>query len=107
MMQNVIWLAYITAEQQFYYELPFQDKMTVLEAIEQSQIAQQVTLPEPLQVGIFGVKTSLDQTLQVGDRVEIYRPLSVNPKDIRRKRAQNHPVGRFAKGNRFNKKVLN
>ena len=33
--------------------------------------------------------------------VEIYRSLTINPKDIRRKRAAKNPVGRFAKGNRF------
>jgi len=59
-------------------------------------------LPEPLQLGIFGVRLKdLQQVLQVGDRVEIYRSLSINPKDIRRIRAQNNPVGRFAKGNRL------
>ncbi len=39
--------------------------------------------------------------LQAGDRVEIYRALTINPKDIRRKRAEKNPVGRYARGNRL------
>ncbi|HEX7130057.1 MAG TPA: RnfH family protein [Rhodanobacteraceae bacterium] len=39
-------------------------------------------------VGIFARKTDLRATLRDGDRVEIYRPLKIDPKDARRKRAQ-------------------
>lgn len=38
-------------------------------------------------VGIFGKLSKLDQPLQAGDRVEIYRPLIADPKEVRRKRA--------------------
>ena len=38
------------------------------------------------QVGIFGKVTTLDKTLRNQDRVEIYRPLVADPKEIRRKR---------------------
>ena len=37
--------------------------------------------------GIFGKRVALDQPLADGDRVEIYRPLIVDPKDARRMRA--------------------
>jgi len=40
-------------------------------------------------VGIFGNKVSADQMLQHGDRVEIYRPLVADPKEVRRQRALN------------------
>ena len=39
------------------------------------------------QVGIFGRKASPEQMLQAGDRVEIYRPLIADPKEVRRQRA--------------------
>ena len=39
------------------------------------------------QVGIFGKLTTLDMILRDKDRVEIYRPLIADPKEIRRKRA--------------------
>lgn len=40
-------------------------------------------------VGIFGRKASPEQILQAGDRVEIYRPLIADPKEVRRQRALN------------------
>lgn len=38
-------------------------------------------------VGIFGRLVQLDSPLRDGDRVEIYRPLTAEPKDMRRRRA--------------------
>jgi putative ubiquitin-RnfH superfamily antitoxin RatB of RatAB toxin-antitoxin module len=38
-------------------------------------------------VGIFGQKAAPDQVLRPGDRVEIYRPLLADPKEVRRQRA--------------------
>lgn len=38
-------------------------------------------------VGIFGHKTEPDQELKEGDRVEIYRVLIADPKEVRRQRA--------------------
>jgi len=38
-------------------------------------------------VGIFGAVVSLDAKLADGDRVEIYRPLAIDPKEARRRRA--------------------
>jgi hypothetical protein len=38
-------------------------------------------------VGIFGRVVSLDARLTDGDRVEIYRPLAIDPKEARRRRA--------------------
>jgi uncharacterized protein len=40
-----------------------------------------------LRAGIFGKITALDTPLKAGDRVEMYRPLTVDPKDARRRRA--------------------
>jgi len=97
-----VWVAYVTPDQQFNLAVEYQEGLTAKEAIELSGIRMQVDLPEILQLGIFGVRlTDENQILAVGDRVEIYRALTVNPKDIRRKRAENHPVGRIIKGNRF------
>ena len=38
-------------------------------------------------VGIFARRVSLDTVLRDGDRVEIYRPLTIDPKEARRRRA--------------------
>ncbi|QER40260.1 RnfH family protein [Acinetobacter suaedae] len=96
-----VWVAYATPEQQFHIAVDFIDGMTAMDAIEKSELAHLLRLPEPLQLGIFGVKVEATTLLQAGDRVEIYRALTINPKDIRRKRAAQNPVGRFIKGNRF------
>lgn len=96
-----VWVAYAAAGQQFHLAVPFAPGMTAWDAIEQSGIRQLADLPEALQLGIFGARLQdPQQPLAAGDRVEIYRALTVNPKEIRRKRAQNNPVGGFSKGNR-------
>lgn len=97
-----VWVAYVTPEQQFYIEVPFQEHMTLSDAIEQSGIVTQVNLPEDYRFGIFGVKLNDPMhLLKAGDRIEIYRPLGINPKEIRRQRAAANPVGRYCRGNRF------
>ncbi|RKG30163.1 RnfH family protein [Acinetobacter tianfuensis] len=97
-----VWVAYAAPEQQFHIAVPFQEGMTALDAIEHSGIRQQADLPEPLQLGIFGIRLpDAEQVLQAGDRVEIYRALTINPKDIRRNRAAKNPVSRYCRGNRF------
>lgn len=41
-----------------------------------------------LQPGIFGKKVSPESLLREGDRVEILRPLAIDPKEARRRRAR-------------------
>lgn len=63
---------------------------SVKEAIEVSGILEQ--MPEiDLQsqaVGIFGKRVKLNQVIQQGDRIEIYRPLRISPTEARRLRAR-------------------
>jgi putative ubiquitin-RnfH superfamily antitoxin RatB of RatAB toxin-antitoxin module len=42
---------------------------------------------ETLNVGIFGQKKALTDPVHQGDRVEIYRPLMIDPMEARRTRA--------------------
>ncbi|MGF1681031.1 RnfH family protein [Photobacterium minamisatsumaniensis] len=39
-------------------------------------------------VGVYSRNVKLDATVHDGDRIEIYRPLLADPKEIRRKRAE-------------------
>ena len=39
-------------------------------------------------VGVYGKRVALDAPLADGDRVEIYRPLGLDPKERRRSRAR-------------------
>jgi putative ubiquitin-RnfH superfamily antitoxin RatB of RatAB toxin-antitoxin module len=43
-------------------------------------------LPLDQPVGVYGRRVALDQRLADGDRVEVYRPLRVDPKEARRRR---------------------
>lgn len=62
---------------------------TVAQAIEQSGVlARHPELDLSLhKVGIFAKVTALDTVLRDHDRVEIYRPLLADPKEVRRRRA--------------------
>ena len=63
---------------------------SVMRAIEASGIAED--LPEstinPQHVGIFGRRVAPDQVVRRGDRIEIYRPLRLDPMEARRRRAR-------------------
>ncbi|WP_312157957.1 RnfH family protein, partial [Pantoea piersonii] len=45
-------------------------------------------------VGVFSRPVKLGDTLQEGDRVEIYRPLIADPKELRRQRAERSASGK-------------
>jgi putative ubiquitin-RnfH superfamily antitoxin RatB of RatAB toxin-antitoxin module len=59
-------------------------------AIEASRIRSQVAELAgcDLEVGVFGQRRTLADRLHDGDRVEIYRPLSIDPKEARRMRVK-------------------
>ncbi len=61
---------------------------SVLQALQRSGLL--VRFPEidnrHAVVGLWGRKTGLDQVLRENDRVEVYRPLRVDPKVARRER---------------------
>lgn len=63
---------------------------TVRLAIEQSKIlvdCDEINLSAH-KVGVFGKRAALDDVLFAGDRVEIYRPLKIDPKQARLLRAK-------------------
>lgn len=67
---------------------------TILEALK-SLSTEQVALPSRMlepqtlagHVGLFGKQKPLDTVLKAGDRIEIYDPLLLDPKEARRLRA--------------------
>ncbi|MEW6314337.1 MAG: RnfH family protein [Pseudomonadota bacterium] len=81
------------------YALPHEQSMLVIQAKAGTTVAQAIELSGMLarhpeidmkknKVGIFGKLTKLDAVLRDKDRVEIYRPLIADPKEVRRKRAE-------------------
>ena len=71
-----------------HFFLNLEEGATVADSINQSNIY--LTHPETksMVLGIYGKLTTLDRVLKTGDRVEIYRPLTCDPKEIRRQRAR-------------------
>jgi hypothetical protein len=90
-------VAYARPDQQKIIELLVEPGTTAYQAAERSGIVK--VFPEidldSAKMGIFGqalrtkgLKPPREHELQPGDRVEIYRPLISDPKEVRRKRAQ-------------------
>lgn len=69
-------------------QLTLADNASVLQALRASAVLE--TFPDidlaSAVVGIWGRKAGLNQALRDNDRVEIYRPLKVDPKVARRER---------------------
>jgi hypothetical protein len=67
---------------------------TVLEGIQASGLLEK--FPEldvsAHKLGIFGKLTKPDTVLRDKDRIEIYRPLIADPKEVRRRRAEEGKV---------------
>src|SRR5579872_494062 len=93
-------LIYALPHQQTVLSLTVPQGASVCAAIELSGVLQQypdINLTAQ-SVGIFGEPVTLDTVLAEGDRVEIYRPLSVDPMEARRLRAKKQAkVAREAK----------
>lgn len=85
-------VAYATPEQQFLLVVDVPAGSTALEVIQASNIFVQV--PElqidALAVGVFSQQIKNPETYKIkaGDRLEIYRPLLIDPMQARRKRAK-------------------
>jgi putative ubiquitin-RnfH superfamily antitoxin RatB of RatAB toxin-antitoxin module len=79
-----------TAERQLLRRVILPAGSQVIAAIEQSGILQEMpdVAFDPSHIGIFSRRVAPDDILHDGDRVEIYRPLTLDPKDARRRRAR-------------------
>ncbi len=82
-------VCYARPERQFLRELTVADGTTAEQAIRQSGVlaeAPEIDLAN-YKIGIYGKLKARDTLLRARDRVEIYRPLTADPKDARRRRA--------------------
>jgi len=84
----IVEVAYALKNKQLILELDAEKGVTAEQAILQSGILEQ--FPEidltKSKIGIFGKLSKASTELKAGDRVEIYRPLIADPKEVRRKR---------------------
>jgi putative ubiquitin-RnfH superfamily antitoxin RatB of RatAB toxin-antitoxin module len=87
--QIMVEVAFALPEKQLIIPVRVHKDCTVQEAIKESGIESKFDEIDLSinDVGIFGKLTTLDARLRDRDRVEIYRPLIADPKEIRRKRA--------------------
>ncbi len=83
-------VVYADAGQQILRRVELAEGSTVEQAIDASGIAG--VLPkgaiDARYLGIFARRVAPDQVVQSGDRIEIYRPLMLDPMEARRRRAR-------------------
>lgn len=85
----IVEVAYALAEKQSLISLEVEEGTTLKDAIEASGILEkynEIDLTKQ-QVGIFSKFATLDTVLREKDRVEIYRSLIADPKEVRKERA--------------------
>ncbi|MEW6648479.1 MAG: RnfH family protein [Pseudomonadota bacterium] len=82
-------VAYARDEVQVILPVEVEEGTTLRQAIERSGVLNRY--PEidlaVNKVGVFGRLAKLDEPLRARDRVEIYRPLIADPKEVRKQRA--------------------
>jgi len=80
-------VAYALPDNSFWQYMSVRDGTTALEAIKKSGVLELFGEldPEALSIGIYAMPAKPEQRLVEGDRVEIYRPLLVDPKTVPRK----------------------
>lgn len=85
----IVEVAYALSEEQVILPVEVEEGTTALQAVEQSGILErfpEIDAEKP-KMGIFSKVCKGDTVLREMDRVEIYRPLIADPKEVRKKRA--------------------
>ncbi|MBP9540633.1 MAG: RnfH family protein [Vitreoscilla sp.] len=80
-------VVYATKEQQYLVGLEVDAGTTALAAVQLSGLYTQFPHTQDYPMGIFGKAVPADTVLEDHDRVELYRPLLIDPKENRRRRA--------------------
>jgi len=86
----VVEVVYALPDKQYLYTVNVAKGSTVEQAIKASGILElrsDIDLGNN-KVGIFSRPVKLNDEVHSGDRVEIYRPLLADPKELRRQRAE-------------------
>ncbi|MCR9942978.1 RnfH family protein [Vibrio owensii] len=87
-------VVYALPHEQRVFNLVVNNQATVEEIIRQSGVLElypEIDLKKN-KVGVYSRNVRLDATVRDKDRIEIYRPLLADPKEIRRKRAEQAKV---------------
>lgn len=82
-------LVFVPANQKILHlQLTLPVGSTIADAIDKSGVLQSHPEINHLAIGIFGKLVPLTHVVKSGDRIEIYRSLSIDPKEKRRQRAK-------------------
>jgi putative ubiquitin-RnfH superfamily antitoxin RatB of RatAB toxin-antitoxin module len=78
-----------TPDKQVLRELRVEPGSSVADVLRQSNLAREFPQLEfeAMQAGIWGRPVERDQAVSDGDRVELYRPLNMDPREARRRLA--------------------
>ena len=87
-------VVYALPDEQTLFKQSVPEGATVAEAIKLCGILGRYPEIDPAvnKLGIFGKLAKPDTVLRDKDRIEIYRPLLADPKEVRRKRAEEGKV---------------
>lgn len=83
-------VAYALPEKQQIVRLDVPEGTTALQAVKQSRldsVFDDLEFSDDLKLGVWGKSVPGDRVLVSGERVEIYRPLLADPKEVRKARA--------------------
>lgn len=80
-------VVYAKAGKQVWLNIEVPEGATVQQALDKSGILKQFPEIDLTQqkVGIYGKAVALDAVIEEGARVEIYRPITVDPKTVKRR----------------------
>ncbi len=82
-------VAYAEPERQFLRRVELPAGATVADALRASGVEAELAVDAgQLDVGVWSRPVRRDRALQDGERVELYRPLRIDPKEARRRRAE-------------------
>ncbi len=82
-------VVYAEPDRQWRHELQLAAGSTIRQAVEAAIASGALPrVGDEVACGVFGRRVPLDAVLADGDRVEIYRPLALDPKEARRRRAK-------------------
>lgn len=84
----VVDVVYALPERQMSRRVLLPEGSTVRDAVRASGLAAEFPDIDPTRVGVFGKRVQPASRLRDRDRVEIYRPLRADPKELRRRRAR-------------------
>jgi len=82
-------VAFATPTRQWLWQVTLPDQASVGDAIERArEQGSGIDVPWDAEVGIFGELCTRSAVPRDGDRIELYRPLSSDPRESRRARAK-------------------